>query len=896
MTPLVGYWLETRPHTSREAALGEPTWGPTDLLRDLELRLGLPSVDAPLSRRVPQWARRIDGALASSRPFFARSFEVDRVGTALTLLQWRDALVDAGWDGQRIAAGGDRLDALADIESTKLDEPAAIGAADRLASVERELRTASKHRVYERIRLADERTAWPGRWRTVFRLLEERGTSTETWAPEFRSDPPDTDLGLLQRRIRGQDGAERALRGDGSLRIVRGDTSTELAELTAAMLAHDRGGEAVVVRCTDIGALDGALARQGLPRQGHIRPSEWRPAMQILRLSVEIAFEPRDPFRVLELLTLPVGPFRGLTGRTLARAVSRQPGIGGQEWLRQRTRLAEILKERAPDVAQRLEAWIERPGFSPDGAPRDELVAVAERVREWLQKRMGSDEAELYGAAYAQARAFGEALVRDARATLTREDVRNLLDELARTAEASHLSVEEADRTAHVSHPSGLLTPADSIFAWACIAGTERRAPLIPWNADELAALSTQGIVFQDARELLRGEADALRRIVLAARKRLVFLVPGTVGGEPSAPHPLLDEISARLRLDEGKNADAIVTTARAMLRRGGEGTFGVETLAGLPLPEGRPSWNVDPEALRVSDGTKGAAATSLERLVTCPLSWVLAQRARLRPGAIAKVASGPLLYGNVSHRLVEELFREGAFELEEAPFAARVEERLRTLVRTEGATLLLPGASNEREQLARQIVRAMRALHRYLRRAGFRIAGVEEQVRVAAASGDLEGRLDLRLVDDQGKPVVLDLKWGKSTYETALREGRAVQLAAYSRAIATTDTDHPPAGYFALKAGKELATDPRMKAEHPIDGPSLEETWERAQRTALAVIDAHKSGKVMVLATRRSLPLLDALGVPEARQDDYLLPDPEQGCKYCSFDVICGKAWEAAS
>ena len=117
----------------------------------------------------------------------------------------------------------------------------------------------------------------------------------------------------------------------------------------------------------------------------------------------------------------------------------------------------------------------------------------------------------------------------------------------------------------------------------------------------------------------------------------------------------------------------------------------------------------------------------------------------------MATFASGPLLYGKLAHRLVEELYAGGAFERGEAAFLEEVEARFESMLPREGATLLLPGASITRLQVTRQVRVAMRALHRYLARAGFRIASVEEIVTTEAAIGPLEGRLDLRLVDAEG-------------------------------------------------------------------------------------------------------------------------------------------------
>lgn len=921
MRPLVGWGLSGHSHSVRDLAsaslLGRPTWGPGGLLRDLELRLGLPAVEAPSSTRIPTWAVRMD-RLLSIDPFYARSFVVDRLGTAATLLSWRDDLLDAGWNGKQIPGGGDRLDALSALESLGEVDASTIATADRLVRVERELQRHS-HRIYDGLSLVERRTSWPTRWKSIFDLLEKRGTMFLPLDLRVPAAAGDSDLGVLQRLLRGDESCAPVVRGDRSLLILRGDTSTELAELTAGFLATGPN-ESVVVRCRDIAPLEAALSRHGLARQGHTRPSQWRPAMQVLPLAIELAFEPRDPYRVLELLTLTVGPFRGLLGRALARAVSRQPGIGGQEWNRQkefafarmrlsqvrfqRTELGrdEVDAEQAADAyvatrVRRLSEWLERPGIPSKLATREALLEVAERVREW-QASARIEAPAVHAVAYAQTCAFYDALRRDPRKELTQEQIRQLLDRMARGMEGHALSLEQADRIPHVAHPSALLASSDTVVVWGCVAGAERRPKRMPWNAEERDALAFEGVHFQDPSELLRIEGDAWRRVVLAAKKRLVFVVPNAIDGEPTAIHPLLDEVIARLGLSED-GADIISIHSRTLLAKGGEGLIAAESLPPLPLPEARPMWSVSSEVLVDPTRDRGFAVTSLEKLASCPLSWVLEQRARLRPGAISRVATGPLLNGNLSHRLVEELHRQGAFDRDLTAFLSAVEEQLDLLLHHEGATLLLEGAANERTQLRRQITSGMRALHRYLRDAGFLIVAVEEQVQVTSTSGNLEGRLDIRLEDRRtGAPAVLDLKWGASTYRRLLEGGRAVQLAVYARGVGFEHktTTMPPAGYFAVSSAKPLSSDERMvtPGAYRINGPSLEETWNHVEATTKAVLEQHSHGHVHVLATKKSLPLLEALGIPAASHSNHYAPDPEHACKYCVYDGLCGRAWEA--
>src|SRR5207244_3895944 len=100
----------------------------------------------------------------------------------------------------------------------------------------------------------------------------------------------------------------------------------------------------------------------------------------------ELAFEPKDPQRVLELLTLPLGPFSGWSGGLLAKALTQSPGMGGPVWEKAKSRIAEVAvgraqpsaedaAERGQQFIQRIEKWLERPGHDAvAGAPKAEIL------------------------------------------------------------------------------------------------------------------------------------------------------------------------------------------------------------------------------------------------------------------------------------------------------------------------------------------------------------------------------------------------------------------------------------------------------------------------------------------------------------------------------------------
>lgn len=912
VNPIVGLGLDGPAFigaATGRARLGRPAWGPTALLRDLELRLGIPDDAIPRSMRVPRYAARLR-SLDDRGAFYRCSFEIDPIGTAAALLGFRDALVAGGWNGADIPAGGERLAALARLERHGDDE-VPRGDADRLARVLQESRPSV--RLYDEIVLVDRPSDWPGLWSSIFDALAAGGTRLREWNVDLSGAPRETDLGRLQESLRrsparSNDPDRPRLTGDGTVLVLRGETPTEIAALTASRLAGDPRGS-VVVRSRDAYPLDAALVVHGLAAQGTKSASAWRPAMQVLPLAVELAFEPRDPHRALELLTLSVGPFRGIVGSRLARAVARAPGIGGREWVKRRDEARELLREKEvrrlveaganEDAAraaaekyvtarlQRIAEWLETEGDDPRGARADNIRAVADRVRTFLLTRM-DDEPEIYGPAFAQAHAFVHALAHDEREMLSREATRQLLDTLVRASHDHARTEERAGRVPHVGHPAALLAPCETLIFWNFVSEAEHRPTTSPWNAAERDALRAHGVVMRDPSRELRRERDEWRRAILATRSRVLFVIPASTGGKATHPHSMWDEISSRLRV-----ARSVVCEARDILE--GRSSFPIERLEPLVLPDSPGTWSLVPGSISFPPEGALGSATSFETLVTCPLRWLLQDRAQLRSGAIAKVSSDAQLCGNLGHRLVEELHIDGAFVLAEQACLARASEVLSLLLAREGATLLLPGMAFERAQLVPQLLRAVRELRRYLVASGSTIAGVEEVIETDTPVGKLSGRLDIRLLDREGSPALLDSKWGESRYRSLLERGRAVQLAVYTRSLRVAGSGAlPAAGYFALRSGRLVTADARLKTRESVEGPSLDETWSRVERTARAVTESIERGSVPVAGTRHSLPLLEALAIPDAERRDHYQPEATDACGYCSYGALCGRAWEA--
>ncbi|HTA89808.1 MAG TPA: PD-(D/E)XK nuclease family protein [Polyangiaceae bacterium] len=881
--------------------IGAVTWGARELLRDLELRLGIQTRVVSEAVRIARWAARM-GALESPTAFFSRSFAVDALGTARALLRLRDSLVEAGWRGEAIANSGPRLQAIVKLEHQS--EPSLpSGFVDRLAAVTDAL-AHQESLVYEQVTLAEPIELWPSLWQSIFNELERSGTRFEVQRLSLPGASAQNDLGRVQAALLGN--PSDALQGDGSFILLTAPTAGEAACVTAAIAAELPPAETVIIRAADAGVLDNALTAHGLRAQGWSSVSPWRAALQVLSLALELAFDPKDPQRVLELITLPIGPFSGWSGGLLAKALTESPGIGSPVWERAKAHIAEVAEGQSenPDQAaarrtqllERIHEWLEQPGHDAEiGAPKAQLLSVIERVRGWLVHYLPNalgDATVL--TAIRQTDALRAAIDSDVRSSLSLVEVRRIAEFVLDSGTVAQLIDESAGRIDHVDRAACLQVPRANVIWWSFVADGAGHSAL-PWRRHELAALLSLGLRFPDPKARLSQHAVGWRRAILAATERVVLVAPNTSAGERLSRHPLWDEIVARAKIDDATRQLIAIDAGTLRIPKTTRPMFVGPPLTRAPvlsLPGGIHEWSVPSEDVIPVDQLSTLSLTSL---LGCPLRWALGYRAGLNSGGHAL----PPLFivnGTLGHRLIEVLHDQDAFALPESPFREQAETELDALFRTEGAILLRAGMAFERSQLRRQLVDAVVELARLLKRAELRIIAVERELEASWRGLTLVGRIDLLVEGPGAVEAIIDVKWGLSSYRDLLREGQALQLAIYVFAHATArDLESvPDASYFSLKQQKLFGLPSLLLPNvEDVHGPQLDDTWRKIERSVENVDRVIKSGRFAVTGLRRSLPLLSSLDVATEHYGDHFALSPKESCKYCLFDTLCGLRWE---
>lgn len=787
-----------------KARLAEPVLGRPALLGLLETHLGLTAPPVTAAARVAAYLVALRQAANPNR-FYTGSLGVDEIGTAARLLDWRDEWMLAGWDGKARAGWTGRVADMAAVEGfARMRVPAGEG--ERLAAVSQRLKV--RRTPIERVVLLDPLAAWPARWQDV--LLQLGAVEARVPAPQAEGDLGCLQAGCLAAVAQGKLPQLGPLADDGSVTVLRALTC-ETAEhwLADRCRSHPQASRLLVSE--DQGSsVDDTLRVHGLPACGFDDPSTLRPGVQALALALEMLWDPVEPQRVLDFLTHPINPIRSKALRAeLAAAFAGQPGIGGGAWAEAR----EAMTSRWPDEAQETLAavafWLEAPRWGRQaGAPLQEVIQRVERLRErsasmsaTYVEQANTDLAQPWRAALNHCCNVLEALqmlqAQEVK-TISARALQQIVSQAA-GAGAAGVAVAEAGCLASASTPAACAVEcADEVVWWMPARPQLPRA--LPWLRAELDALASANVRLRDPAQEMASMMGQWVRPVLAARKRLLLVLP-PAGAEE---HPAWQLLRTMV-------PDMPVVHIENDLLRSGHGSI----VSQRPLPAHRAVWKLDPNAawrtvFQVPSRQASQSYTSLERQFNNPALAVLRDAAALRAGTMLSIAEWALV-GTLAHRLVEKLFAQpGALDWQQAQVDAWFDANVPDLLQREGMPLLAPGRGMRLQQFKMTARSAIARLLELLRAAGAKTVRTEVSVSGQLATIALDGSIDLWVELPQGTATI-DMKWARSKkYRERLVNGDFLQLAIYSH-LAQQNKASPPVavGYFTFIDATLTTTSP---------------------------------------------------------------------------------------
>lgn len=788
--------------------------GPLGLLGILESQLGLVPPMVSAAQRCVQFRECLQQLDGPDR-FFHKSYEADDFGTAATLLSWRDEWRLHGWSGDIAKEGSSRLHDMVAIEKLAqgLLSP---GTAERLQSISEAM--AGRPLLIASISLVDPLEVFPALWQRVLTKLPIQNPVAPTASGRGL-------LGKLQHAIidAGAKGAKATIdwEADGSLHIVRGETSLLSGRWIAEAL-RQAGPDTLYVATSEAATADAFLAASDNPRQGLSESSAFRPALQLLPLLLELLWQPLNFNALIQFLTHPICPLSGKVRRRLASVQSQYPGIGGPRWREAIAQIEEDAGERAAQVRQAIEFWIEHPRFDPlIGVPVTTVLERTQRLVDFFRNSPNDASPALrlaYAAGYNQCLSFAENLAR-----LLDQGVETLrprqLEQLATQATArgndNPLRIAEVGALPCITHP-GAVIEAHAVVLWGPLDAPSLPSPW-PWSKAEIAALRAASCALPDPEALLQQVATDWLRPILAATDRLILMLPPS----DRESHPvwqMLNALIPKLPIDP----------IESMLRAG---TAPMTPITHTPLPGIKRWWQL-PEGTVVPDVPE-YSFSQLEKQIFNPFHWLLANAAKFRSGSLLSLVDDFRLKGLLAHSLVERLYRDAdGLAMSDDLFSTWFDPAFDQLIAEEGAVYLMPGRRTDRDNLRQALRRALMELRGLLRAANVSAVDPERKLSGHFDGGSLAGYSDLVLMKPDKSQAIIDMKWAGKSHRSKLEENRHLQLAIYSELLRQSTGQWPALAYFLFSQGKLLTRDDLwFPGTHPVSNRSGENTAQLWQR-----------------------------------------------------------------
>ena len=885
-----------------ERAAQEWYGGPGDLLQLLERHYGLdghPGNNEFL--RAEQYRQTLSAFLRErdhgrdGECWFQKAFEADALATAVTLLEMRDELILAGWTPSGRFTEG-RLSTFAELEEIAHTKNGAVSAppcldpgfADRFRAV---IRLVPQRRLpFSRFWHLEPKELYPAHINELLEALEKRGVTIRRIEAAAPLDG-DSDLARFQRALAHPESSTQSFSGDGSLVTICADRESDAALFLAALLRLNPDFRPACLVPEKNRALENALLQEGHPAMGILSASLARPSLQILKLLPVFFWDPADPYKILEFLSLPTKPLHPQLAREIAALISQRPGLGSGRWKKVVDTFFKQLQEKpvAPSqlksMRNQYRRWFERRRYALyEQVPREDVIECFGYVAQWAREAYENNPQRnpTFLALSSQSKRVCELL-----RSLPEEESRLTplqLERIIRTIyEPSpvQFSPTEVGSLPFAYRPGAIMADYDHLVWWN-FCRHDPQVPFSRWKKNEVESLAQAGIHLTLPAHSNKLDLWHSHQPVLRARKRLYLFIPAQLNGEEVSPHALNDFLEARFSNPEVITASVTDPQSRPINQL----TLPQLGVRNTVIPEPPTPW-IQLDNKPEPDPERHEFLTQVSNLCYYPHQWVFNRHVKLHKSPILSVARDNTLNGNLGHRLLELLFEhEDVMAWDRQQLDGWIEDSGKRLLPREGATLLMYGKEPERRAFFRTMKNAAWSLLHHLRSNGWRVVAAEQDIHGQIGAIPFKGRADL-VLERKDEHLIVDYKWrGFNYFRDMLRNEEDLQMVLYSK-FHGDPFKWAHTAYFILDGGRMLAHNKNAiaEAETPNQEVSIEEVYprilERINRTLQWRMDQFQDGflEIRSAATTRELEayyqdqLMDLLEMKadDAPFDDYL-------------------------
>lgn len=870
--------------TESEAVLGKTVVGQLGFLRLLETSVGTQGPETRDVQRMLNYLRAIQAVNTPDR-FFHASLATDPLAVARHLLTVRDELKISGWSGKE----DPKVGRLQDFEAVELAAKDIEGIPDRLARAIQRLEISSSVSFHS-LDLVDPMDHFPKLWQNAIKVLKAKGVKISHFNSSFDQERTETDL-EASRQVLAR-GKSAPPQGDGTLRVLIGQDPWQAARWAAAWLAGRRkelSRTVLVAPDRYKRILAAAFEERGIPfGDDNGTPSIARPSVQVLVLSLALAWVPKNPRAALAMLLLPVSPIPRAIAFRLAEALAEAPAIGSDEWNHAiEVGLKALLEKedgeaRSEKAGRRITDFFDGPSArTADGILPKEVTAICERVAKWARGVGETQDRASFREAAILADAMGAAARDCGLDRLSPEAVARLLGDVLGSGVSADFELARSGGPIVVSNPQAILASADTVVWWDFSNGATSRSTKSFWSKQQRRDLNERGIELPDPQlRSVQGSSSWPRPFSAAKKYFLAVSFDADSSREAETLHPLLDQLVPAIS-SERKHWLAAITVRPGISKDSTTKKFEEETRAQTidavtPTWQSRHDWKIGKGSLGLREVE---SASSLEKVLGCLFSYTLQYGAKLRSGPLEKLSDGNQLSGKIAHKVFQEIFGPGRHpEPEEARTNASL--AIEKILPRYAANLL---ESEQRwfvAQMTGTIVDAAGVYAEFLKDNKLKILRVEtEKSDVLLGPTKLIGTPDHVLGSSEKAELIMDHKWGGGKYKSAdLKNGTALQLSMYAY-LERSGGSFPNVGYFVIEDQEAMILGQKRMRARTVDGPAVQDVF----------------GSSLAEIKKRLAQLEQGNITADGVHEDQANAVWKAGCRFCGFGVICGKHWGEA-
>lgn len=751
-----------------------------------------------------------------------QSFDLSHLSTARQLLLWRDELKLAGWNFE-YNDRNTRLGALAGIEA----ECVVAGFADRLHSLLSILATDKHSFADTEIVVPVEPSVLRPSVKLLLQRLKEHGAGVSVMP---YVEDASSNLGQIRKRLLANDADNKTkmdLSYDGSLRVLEFETTYHHDQYMAVGNAACNCDVWINPRSKET---DNRLIAINQPTLGSSFTSRSR-ILGMLPLALSLYDSKLNIYKIVEWLTTPEHPLPRRFRYKLAQEIVNTGGFTNESCLDIVKRYIdgdfeykdetveeltekEIQKREADGRAKRLEKVATYIPYLNQDSCAEKAGVTLTRLASWARQRIHTlNEDDGREALAIQLNALADSI--DTLMMLFSEQgiafdislAAEWIKDVPVDVQLPHCRAQVGAAYC-VANPSDIAARASHIL-WSGMTYTEPQAFdcdfLLP---GELKTIASNAMIWSRQDESRYRYLLSIMPFLLATDKlELAYAVKNQ--GEMLIPHPTITRLKTLLEY-----FDVFVEHPN------------------LKHLKTKPVEQVDNRECKTEHKFNNAHAmqlptlispTRLETFTMNPFDYLFEKILRYESSGLNALATIDVTKGNVAHATIAQLLspQDGETCCTAATARFRFDHQFETAftdsINNCGAILLLPENKLELEQMHRQLKACITALIEIIDENKLSVLSCESEaskyVDIHGKGGDantpdLHGRMDMTLMDEDGKQVVFDMKWTSSRhfYRKRIEENRSIQLAVYAVLLATEAAD-VKTGYFVMPRGRLLSS-----------------------------------------------------------------------------------------